>query len=179
MHKYLERHRFVLVSEHTYTEGGRRLPGAMKTMGMRGSKPIGNVLWAPLFIRVALGFYLLLLGVWGFSESAAVSTRVEQFAGISGNLLVFYSTVAPYILILVGALLIVGLWTVASAGLACIVLFPLFYGAGMFERSADYVAHRSLYKDGVLLFAAISLLFSGGGMLSLDRILDLNSSGNK
>ena len=137
---------------------------------MKASKPIASALWAPLFIRVGLGFYLILLGVWGMiTPEFLVEERVQNYAGLTGNFLTLYSIIGPYALVVIGSLLIIGLWTVGAAAATVLLLFPLFYGAGLFEKGVDYVARRSLYKDAVLLCAAVSLLFSGAGMFSFDR----------
>ena len=140
-------------------------------MALLASKPIGDPAWAALFLRIGLGFYFIALGGWGIEDFAAVSVTVEKLSGFEGQFLFVYSAVTPYALVAVGALLILGLWTVAAAAVATICIFPLLYSAGLFERVSDFVARRSLYKDGCVLGACIALMFTGGGILSLDRLM--------
>jgi uncharacterized membrane protein YphA (DoxX/SURF4 family) len=140
-------------------------------MAVWGSKPIGSAAWAPVFLRVGVGFYFILLGMWGLDDFESFSLAMQKYSGFSGVLLQVYAAVAPFLLVAVGALLILGLWTVATAMLTILLLLPLFYGAGLFEKQPDMLARRSLYKDACLLGACVALLFTGGGILSLDRLM--------
>jgi len=140
-------------------------------MAVRGSKPIGDPGWAPLFLRVALGLYFIALGLWGTADFEACRMAVQAYGKIGGNFGLVYSAVAPIALIVVGAMLLVGLWTVGAAIAAIFCIFPLLHGAGLFHWPENFAAQRTLYCDACVLAGCVALLFTGGGLLSLDHFM--------
>ncbi len=138
---------------------------------MWASKPIGSIAWAGFLLRLSLGFHMILAGVWSIDDFQRFSAHMAQLTGFMGQLTQLYAAVAPFVLITVGGLLLLGLWTVAAALVAVIFFLPMFYGQGLFEFPSDVLARRAIYKDACILCACASLTFTGGGILSLDRLM--------
>lgn len=137
-------------------------------------RPLGNPHWAPFILRVVVGFYFILLALYGLSEPEQFKHTLEAFAGVNGALCDIYCAIGPTMILLVGALLVFGLFTVPAALLSGLLFLPLFYTAGTFESGTSlqmYVDRRVLYKDLVVFVANISLVFTGPGVFSLDGVL--------
>jgi uncharacterized membrane protein YphA (DoxX/SURF4 family) len=137
---------------------------------MKISEPIGNPILAPLFVRVALGIYFVLEGRAKLSlntglvvpefirEVRTLTTMPEQISTVYGILL-------PYLFVIVGALLLIGLWMTLTAGLATLILCSVCYMWGIYASQNPLVFNSNL----ILLIVAASLLYSGAGALSIDR----------
>jgi uncharacterized membrane protein YphA (DoxX/SURF4 family) len=138
---------------------------------MWASKPIASVAWAGFLLRVSLGLHFILAGIWSIEDFQRFSSQVYERTGFMGQLAQCYTALAPIVLIAAGGLLLVGLWTVAAALAAVLFFLPLFYGAGLFEFHDNLLARRTLYKDACILFACAALAFTGGGILSVDRLM--------
>ncbi len=142
---------------------------------MRIVNPIGSPRVAPLLCRLTLGFYLFLTGVWGFSDPKDFSLTVEVYAGTANGFFNNYAIVAPYLAVVSGALIMLGLFTTGAALIASCLLLPLAIAAGVFSQGAGafspYIENRILFRDAVLLGVSVSLLFSGPGMCSVDELL--------
>ena len=137
---------------------------------MKMGEPIGDAAYAPLFVRATLGvfFYLAgrskLDGLPGYVLPKFV-TEVKSYNLLPDQLATVYAILLPYLEILIGVLLVLGLWTTFAAGAARLVFgsFVYFFGA-LTGDSANL-----LNKDVVLLAAAVSLLYSGAGVFSFDK----------
>ncbi len=137
---------------------------------MKMSDPIGNAVYAPFFVRISLGLFFYfsgrskLDGLPGYVLPNFVK-QVREYNILPDQLATVYAILLPYLQILVAALLILGLWTTLAAGLSTLILGSFVYLFGITGGEQ----HLILNKDVVLLGGAISLLYSGSGILSVDR----------
>ncbi len=142
---------------------------------MKIVQPMGNANLAPLLCRIPLGFYLFIVGLWGIMDHLVFSVAIEQYTRDSNWFFAVYAPVAPYLALVSGILIILGLFTTAASLLATVLIIPLLAAAGAFSQGISsldpYIQHRSLIRDSVLLGVSLSLLFSGPGLFSLDAIL--------
>lgn len=131
---------------------------------MKMSEPVGNSVYGPMFVRVTLGAYFILAGLMKLDNINAFVEQVQQFKLLPEQIAVVYGILLPYFEIGVGALLVLGAWTTLAAGLATVMLVSFIIALGVFPNT------DSLFnKDVILLGAALSLLYTGSGALSLDR----------
>ena len=133
-------------------------------MAIKMNQPLGNPLFAPFFVRISIGGYFLLAGLMKIQNIPAFIQEVRAFNLLPNHLATLYSIILPYAEILVGTLLIVGIWTTFAAILSSLMLLSYVTAIGLFPSSTD------LYnKDLILLAGSLSLAFSGAGALSIDR----------
>ncbi len=131
--------------------------------------------WAPLILRLALGFFCVRLGIWGYVGEATFKSTIESYTGLQGIPLTLYLILGPYLLFGAGSLLILGLFTRAAALVAIFVFAPLLIAGGAISAIENPMAlfpeQRTIFKDLVVLAAFGSLLFSGPGAISIDNTL--------
>lgn len=131
---------------------------------MKLSEPIGNQAWAPFFIRVALGSWLVLAGLAKLDDLPGFVQQVKQLKILPDHLATLYALSLPYLEVAIGSLLVVGIWSTLSAILASLLVASFLYFFGIFP------GRGMLFNKDVLLFAgAVSLLFSGAGAVSIDK----------
>lgn len=120
--------------------------------------------WLVAF-RVLLGICLFIKGIQFISNHVAFEQMLTQMsARIS---LVGLSTLIPWIHLLGGTLLIIGLFT----RLAALVQIPLVIGAIIFVNSNHgvYAGESDILFPIVILLLLLFFLVEGGGPLSLDH----------
>lgn len=140
-------------------------------MSLWGSKPLGPACLAPFFLRVSVGIFLILTGARGFEDFKGFTEDLAHsalYAHVAGP---GYAAFAPFVLIAVGGLLLIGLWTVGASLVGVIFFLPIFIRAGLFNLPDSLFTHRLLFKDACLLGACLALCFTGGGFLSIDRLM--------
>lgn len=131
---------------------------------MKLHQPLGSEAFAPVFLRVAIGTYLLMAGFLKLDNLGTFVGEIKELAILPAQFATVYGIMLPYMEIFAGALLILGLWTILGAFLAAIHFTTLVYVFGIFTSSGDL-----LNKDLILLAGALSILYSGAGALSFDR----------
>jgi uncharacterized membrane protein YphA (DoxX/SURF4 family) len=137
---------------------------------MKMSEPLGNQMYAPFFVRVGLGMFFYfagrskLDGLPGYVLPEFVK-QVKGFNLLPDQAATVYAILLPYFQILIGVLLIAGLWTTFAGGAAALIIGSFIYLFGVFSGPPAGL----LNKDVVLLGGALSLLYSGAGFLSIDR----------
>ncbi len=132
---------------------------------MKLNEPLGNPLWGAFFVRMTLGSYLLLAGWTKLDSIPAFVRDVQRLNLMPPHLAALYAISLPYLEVAVGALLLIGIWTTLSAVLAAVIVGSFLLAFGVFPSP-----NRLLFnKDIVLFAAAVSLMFSGAGAISLDR----------
>jgi uncharacterized membrane protein YphA (DoxX/SURF4 family) len=138
-----------------------------------------------LVFRIALGVIFIISGTGKLSEGAAFIDEVEEANVLPHALARAYGTALPYVEIVIGALLILGLLTRFAAvigglsGLSFIIgnstrLYRGFYGeCGCFGSiaSLQFSTWEALIIDCVLLIMAIQILIHKGEFLSLDSMI--------
>ncbi len=130
---------------------------------MKFTEPIGNAAFAPLFIRLSLGAYFVMAGLAKSKDVPSFIAEVQQFGFIHEHLATIIGIALPYIEIGAGGMLIMGMWTTLASLVLCIMLSAFVYAFGIFPRADLF------NTDIILLAAAISVLFSGSGALSVDK----------
>ena len=130
---------------------------------MKASTPVGQPIYAPLCIRLVIGSYFLLAGLAKLDDHRGFIEEVHRIAILPELLGTLYGIVLPYLEIFFGALFIIGLWSVLSSVILSILLLSFILAFGVFSTAGPF------NKDILLLGAAASIMFSGGGAFSIDR----------
>ncbi len=133
-------------------------------------------------LRIALGVVFLISGAGKLSEGAAFVDQVEEANILPHALARVYGTALPYVEIVIGALLILGLLSRFAAGIGGLAalsfiignstrLYRGLYGeCGCFGNiaSLQFSTRDALIIDFVLLVLALQILVHKGEFLSLD-----------
>ena len=130
---------------------------------MKPSAPIGNSLYAPFFIRVALGAYFIMAGLAKLEDHHGFINEVYRLGALPEMMATLYGIVLPYLEVIAGLLFILGLWTVLAAIIISVMLASFIFAFGIFTASGPF------NKDVLLLAAAVSVMYSGAGAFSVDR----------
>lgn len=133
-------------------------------MALKMNEPIGNPVYGPLFIRLALGSYFVIAGLMKLENFAAFIEEVQKLNVLPKNFAVLYGTLLPYLEIGAGTLVLMGFWTTMAAVLTSLLLSSFIFAMKPFPHP-NYLFN----KDFILLAASVSLMFSGAGALSVDR----------
>ncbi|MBX7144695.1 MAG: DoxX family protein [Oligoflexia bacterium] len=128
------------------------------------NEPIGNPIWGPFLIRMTLGLYFMLAGYAKLDNIPGFIKEVESFQILPPHLATLYGILLPYMEILGGTLLVIGIWTTLAAFVISLMLLSFVMAFGVFPKGG-YLFN----KDVLLLAASISLLYSGAGAMSIDR----------
>ena len=133
---------------------------------MKLDEPIGDASYAPFFLRVTLGAYLLLAGLAKADNLQGFVNEWQKLGGqlFSHNLATIYAVVLVVCELIAGGLLVIGLWSILGGILATFVMISFVFVGGVF------VGQGQLLNSNVILSAAaVSVLFLGGGAFSIDR----------
>lgn len=133
-------------------------------MGVKLNEPIGNSLYAPLFIRGTLGCYFILAGLLKLENMAHFMAEVKGFSMLPEHMSTMFAILLPYVEIAAGGLLVLGMWTTLAAIITTFLLATFIYAFGLFPTRPNL-----FNKDIILLGASISVLYSGAGAFSIDR----------
>ncbi len=132
------------------------------------------------FFRLALGVVFIVSGAGKFPEGAAFVNQVEGFDLLPNVLARFYGTALPWVEVVVGAFLILGLLSRFAAGIGglaalsfiianSIILYRgLNLECGCFGDIFVFHTRDALIIDFALLIMAIQILVHKGEFLSLD-----------
>jgi uncharacterized membrane protein YphA (DoxX/SURF4 family) len=158
-------------------------------------KKIGRFVWTScgafrnrylsFVFRIALGIIFIISGAGKLPEGAAFVDQVEEANILPHALARAYGTALPYVEIVVGALLILGLLSRFAAGIGGLAalsfiignstrLYRGIYGeCGCFGSiaSLQFSTREALIIDCVLLITAIQILIHKGEFLSLDSVI--------
>lgn len=150
---------------------------------MNISKPLGDSSYGPFVIRVVIGMYLCIVGLSAHSNVPSFITGIQSMYGFSQSGASVLGSNFPYICMLVGFLLIIGLWTTLTAALASAIFAFLIYNTGITVQNvsvnkdimilASQVSTESfrslvLNRDVIVLAGCVSLLYTGAGFFSID-----------
>jgi uncharacterized membrane protein YphA (DoxX/SURF4 family) len=143
--------------------------------------------------RIGLGVVFIVSGAGKLSEVAAFVDQVEEANILPHALARVYGTALPYVEIVIGALLILGLLSRFAAGIGGLAALSFIVGnstmlcrglygeCGCFGSiaSLQFSTREALIIDCVLLIMAIQILIHKGEFLSLDsRIFRRKSPGS-
>jgi uncharacterized membrane protein YphA (DoxX/SURF4 family) len=133
---------------------------------MKLDQPLGHSAWAGTVMRLALGFYLLSKGLDELPKPIAEIHSLGPIKEIPQHVSRLIGTLLPYFEVVSGGLLILGFWTTLGAILATIASAVLIAISGTFPPAPQ--AHIP-NKELLILAASISMLYLGGGFVSVDK----------
>jgi uncharacterized membrane protein YphA (DoxX/SURF4 family) len=133
---------------------------------MKLSEPVGSAQIGPLWIRVSIGLYFLLAGLGKIDKLPLFVEQVQSFGILPNEFAALYAMLLPYVEVLSGLLLILGLWCRLASSLVAFMLVSFIIAFGVFPNSLMF-----FNKDIILFAGAISLLYTGSGAFSLDKAL--------
>lgn len=136
---------------------------------MKLYEPIGKDVFGPFLIRVVLGSYFLIAGLIKIDYLEAFVHQVQGFDLIPKNLSAAYATLLPFLEVITGAFLIGGFWTTLAAGSASVLLVSFIIAFGVLPYGGMPFGEYLFNKDLILLAASVSLMYTGGGAMSIDR----------
>ncbi|MBX7137498.1 MAG: DoxX family protein [Oligoflexia bacterium] len=138
-------------------------------MAVKMHEPIGEAHYGPLLLRCSLGAYLLLSGLSQIDHLELFIDAVQRNRHFPEHVSTLYAILVPYLEVLTGALLIVGIWTTFAGIVSALMLGSFIFATGLFPYKNDMFTTRLFNKDVILLCAALSLLYTGAGAFSIDR----------
>ena len=135
--------------------------------------------------RIGLGVVFIISGAGKLPELAALIEQVEDANILPHALAQVYGTALPYVEIVIGALLILGLLSRFAAGIGGLAVLSFIIGnstrlyrglygeCGCFGSiaSLQFSTGEALIMDCVLLIMAIQILTHKGEFLSLDSMI--------
>ena len=130
---------------------------------MKIASPVGPATFGPLFVRLAIGTYFVMAGMEKIDKIPAFVSQVGSFGILPDQLATLYGILLPYTEFVVGIMLILGIWTTLSALLASLMLISFIIAFGVIPN-----AHMVFNKDLILLASALSLMYTGPGIYSVD-----------
>ena len=120
-----------------------------------------------LLIRLVVGSYTLSLGIMQASNIEDYINKVKALHFFSENTAFIIGFATPFVLIIFGALYIMGFFTpVTSFSLAMISLVKIF-SRGFFPTEGI-----PFNKDMLFFVCFVTTLFAGAGIISFDALLD-------
>ncbi|RMD84724.1 MAG: DoxX family protein [Candidatus Dadabacteria bacterium] len=144
---------------------------------MKLDQPIGKTTFGPVFIRITLGAYLLMSGLGRFDNLAMLTEQVKLSQVFPENWATVYATLLPYFEVVAGALFLGGFWTTLSSLLVILVVGSYLYIFGIDVTRTDPFNFPIPFNENLIfLGAAISTLFTGPGIFSLDGFRNNSSS---
>ena len=100
---------------------------------MKMNQPIGQAYWAPLLVRLPMGIYFIMAG-WGKLSYMQTFTEKVKAAGVMpDHLAVLYASLLPYVELVTGTFLIIGIWTTLAAILASLMLLSFILALGIVQ----------------------------------------------
>ncbi|CAN5783134.1 DoxX family protein [soil metagenome] len=116
-------------------------------------------------LRVALGLCLFVKGFSFIQNSTVLAAFVER--SYIGNNASWLVTVIPWLHLLGGTLIVIGLFT----RLASLIQVPILLGAVFFvnARQGIFAGESDLLFSIIILILLLFFLVEGGGFLSLDQ----------
>ncbi len=131
---------------------------------MKLNEPIGNTNIGPFLVRMPLGLYFLVAGFAKLDNIPGFIKEVQNAHVLPDHLATLYAILLPYSEMATGTLLVLGIWTTLAGILSSLMLISFIIAIGAFPNGG-YLFN----KDIILLGGSLSLLYSGGGALSIDR----------
>jgi uncharacterized membrane protein YphA (DoxX/SURF4 family) len=128
----------------------------------RGTNSLGLFL-----LRLVLGTYTLILGIQQATNIEGYINKVKAYGVLDPNISFIIGFILPFLLILFGALYIMGFFTpLTSFSLALIMFFKIFSRGLLPSEGIPF------NKDIILLVGFLVTLFAGAGVISFDALLD-------
>lgn len=118
-----------------------------------------------MLLRIAIGSYFVLAGLRKIDNLQSFIQVVQDFHLLPKQLAPLYGIMVPYLEVGAGVLLILGFWTTLAAMIASFLLCTYIVAIGIFPHQSSDLFN----KDIIILSGSICLLYTGGGMLSIDK----------
>jgi len=150
------------------------------------AKHIGRFFFHPYFTllsRVALGGVLIFAGIVKLPHTETLIWEINQYHILSSSLATVYGRVLPYLEILLGALLVLGVFLRVSASLSGLLVLSFTiakiaaFARGLaidicpcFGPAVPLLSVYGLVIDFVLLALVLQLLLHRGEFLSIDAM---------
>ena len=138
---------------------------------MSGARRVLGTIWGAFrnrylsfVFRIGLGVIFIISGAGKLPELAAFVDQVEEANVLPHVLATAYGTALPYVEIVIGALLILGLFSRFAAGIGGLAALSFIIGNGT-------RIHRGLYGECGCFGSIASLQFSTGEALIIDCVL--------
>ena len=132
---------------------------------MKLHEPIGSPIWAAFFVRISLGYYLLVQGYVHLNKVTEIVEKVKSFNMIPEHLAQLYGSLLPFLAVASGIMLILGFWTTLASMISTIMIASVIYAFKDYPTTLRAPPTPSM----VLLCSSISILFSGSGAMSIDN----------
>jgi uncharacterized membrane protein YphA (DoxX/SURF4 family) len=120
-----------------------------------------------LIIRLTVGIYTLSLGIMQASNVEAYIAKVKAMQVLSENTAFIFGFVTPFLLIIFGALYIMGFFTPVTSSLLAFIQFIKIISGGMLIGGGI-----PFTKDLIILACFVLTIFAGSGVISFDALLD-------
>jgi uncharacterized membrane protein YphA (DoxX/SURF4 family) len=133
--------------------------------------------------RLAVGIIFIVSSVGKLSDGSAFVDDVTKYQLLTNNLADAYATALPWVEIVMGSLLIIGLFSRVAAGVGVLTSLSfiiansvvlhrgLNLACGCFGDIAALQTREAIIIESVLLIMAIQILVRKGDFLSLDSVL--------
>lgn len=128
----------------------------------KGTPSIGLFL-----IRLTLGTYTLTLGIMQAGNIQKYIDKVQALGIMSDNMSFIIGFILPFLLIIFGALYVMGFFTPVTSSVLAFISFLKIIARGFFPT--DGIPFN---KDIIFFICFLATLFGGAGILSFDILLD-------
>jgi uncharacterized membrane protein YphA (DoxX/SURF4 family) len=130
-------------------------------------KAHGSPSFSLLIIRIAAGIYTLWLGIMQASNIEDYINKIKMMNLMSENTAFIVGFITPFLLIIFGALYIMGFFTPVTSFTLALISFLKIASRGLFPT--DGIPFN---KDILFLVCFLTTLFAGAGIFSFDALLD-------
>ena len=127
------------------------------------SRPIWRPEFAPLLVRLPVGWYLFALAYAKFHDLPGFMENIQKIGVVPQHFALPFGVLLPYLEMAIGVFLMLGLWTTLSGIVAAFLLLFYVYIFGVFAPGTWI-----LNRDIMLAIFSLSLLASGAGAFSID-----------
>lgn len=130
-------------------------------------KARGTTSFGLFIVRLVVGIYTLSLGIMQATNIQLYISKIKSMGILSENLAFIVGFVMPFVLIIFGALYIMGFFTPATSLVLALTSLAKVLTRGLFPTEGIP------FNKDLLFFACFLLtLFAGAGVISFDALLD-------
>jgi uncharacterized membrane protein YphA (DoxX/SURF4 family) len=130
-------------------------------------KAHGSSSFGLLFIRLVVGSYTLSLGIMQASNLELYISKIKALNILSENTAFIVGFIFPFILIIFGALFIMGFFTPTTSFILALTSLLKIASRGLFPTPGI-----PFNKDMIFFACFVLTLFAGAGVVSFDAFLD-------
>ncbi len=130
-------------------------------------KARGTSSFGLFIIRIIIGTYTLALGIMQANNIQIYINKVKATGYLSENLAFIFGFILPFVLIVFGALYIMGFFTPTTSFILAATSLAKILTRGIFPTEGI-----PFNKDFIFLACFLLTLFAGAGVISFDALLD-------